>query len=80
MKTYYFRVVVERDEDHWIAYCPTLVDKGAATGGATREEAFENIQEVMQMVLESLIELGIPIPEDAEEGDLSSEERLVVAL
>ena len=47
MKTYQFRVVVERDEDQWIAYCPALVEKGAATGGATREEEFGNIQEVI---------------------------------
>ena len=80
MKTYNFRIIVEPDEDGWIAYCPALVDKGAATGGATREEAFENIQEVLQMVVESLIELGVPIPEDVEEAALPSEERLVVAL
>ena len=30
------------------------------------------------MVLESLIELGVPIPEDAEEAALPSEERLAV--
>ena len=80
MKTYDFRVVVEPDEDGWIAYCPALVDKGAATGGATRKEAFENIQEMLEMVVESLIELGVPIPEDVEVDPLPSEERLVVAL
>ena len=80
MKIYNFRIVVEPDEHRWIAYCPALVDKGAATGGATREEAFENIREVLQMVVESLIELGVPIPEDVEEVALPSEERLVVAL
>ena len=31
MKTYVFRVVVEPDEDRWIAYCPILEDKGGAT-------------------------------------------------
>ena len=30
------------------------------------------------MVLESLIELGVPIPDDAEEAALPSEERLAV--
>ena len=78
MKTYNFQVVVERDEDQWVAYCPALVEKGAATGGATREEAFENMQEATRMVLESLIELGVPIPDDAEEAALPSEERLAV--
>lgn len=66
MKTYQFRVVVEPDEDQWIAYCPALVTKGAATGGCTRAEALENIQEALEMVLETLIELDMPIPDNEE--------------
>ena len=66
MKTYQFRVVVEPDEDRWIAYCPALETKGAATGGYTRDEARKNIQEALEMVLETLIELEIPIPDNEE--------------
>ena len=66
MKTYQFRVVVEPDEDRWIAFCPALVKQGAATGGYTRAEALENIQEALEMVLESLIELNMPIPDNEE--------------
>ena len=66
MKTYQFRVVVEPDEDRWIAYCPALSKKGAATGGYTRAEALENIQEALEMVLETLIELNMPIPDNEE--------------
>jgi predicted RNase H-like HicB family nuclease len=80
MKTYRFRLVVEPDEGRWIAYCPTLAEKGAAAGGATREEAVRNIQDVLQMVLESLIEMGIPIPDDDECAAVPPEERLVVAV
>ena len=80
MKTYRFRLVVEPDEDRWIAYCPALAEKGAAAGGATREEAVRNIQDVLQMVLESLLELGVPIPDDNDGAAAPPEERLVVAV
>jgi len=63
MKTYTFKVVVERDEDRWHAYCPALEQYGAATWGNTRDEALKHIQEVVQMVIEELAEDGIPIPE-----------------
>ena len=63
MKTYTFKVVVERDEDRWHAYCPALEQYGAATWGNTREEALKHIQEVVQMVIEELAEDGISIPE-----------------
>ena len=64
MKTYKFRVVIEPDEDRWLAYSPTLVGQGGATWGYTKEEARANIQVVLKMTLESMIEDGDPIPED----------------
>lgn len=63
MKSYTFRVVLEPDEDVWAAYCPALIEKGASTWGETQEEALKNLQEVLQMVLESLREHGETIPE-----------------
>jgi len=66
MKTYIFRVVVEPDEDQWHAYCPILENRGAATWGYTQEEALKNIREVMEMVVESMVEHGEPIPEEPE--------------
>lgn len=78
MKTYQFRVVIEPDEDGWFAFCPTLETKGAATGGDTREEALKNIQEALEMVLETLIELNMPIP-DNEESD-GTEELIAVTV
>lgn len=64
MKTYSFKVVVEPDGERWHAYCPALVQQGGATWGYTKEEALKNIREVVQMVVESLIEHGEPVPEE----------------
>lgn len=62
MKSYVFRVVLERDEDVWRAFIPELEAKGAATWGSTKEEALRNIHEVAQMVIESLLEDGESLP------------------
>ena len=64
-KTYKFQAVIEPDEDQWGAYCPSLVERGAATCGYTREEAYINIHQVLRMTLESMIEHGETIPADA---------------
>ncbi len=71
MKTYAFQVVLEKDkwddepdkEAVWRVYIPSLESKGAATWGYTKEEALKNIQEVTQMVVESMIEHNEPMPE-----------------
>ncbi len=62
MKSYVFRVVVERDEDRWHARVPEIESRGAATWGTTREEALRNIQEVARIVIEEMLEDGEPIP------------------
>lgn len=67
MKTYTFKVMVEPDGDRWHAYCPALAQYGAATWGYTREEAFQHIQEVVEMVVEELQEDGVPIPQSPNE-------------
>lgn len=51
MKSYVFRVVLQKDEDVWRAFIPELESKGAATWGNTKEEALSNIREVAQMVM-----------------------------
>ena len=66
MKTYVFRIVVEPDEDAWLAYSPALKERGGATWGMTIDEAIENIRQVIQMTVESMIEHGEPIPDDPE--------------
>ena len=62
MKTYNFKIVVEPDGDRWHAYCPALVQQGGATWGHTEQEALKNIQEVVQMVVQSLMEHGEALP------------------
>lgn len=80
MKTYVFRVVVEPDDDRWTAYCPSLVSQGASTWGDTQEEALKNIQEVLQMTLESMVKHDESIPEDATEVQVYAEPRVAVTL
>ena len=63
-KTYKYQAIIEPDEDQWTAYCPTLVSRGAATCGYTREEAYINIHQVLRMTIESMIEDGETIPAD----------------
>ena len=65
MKTYTFQVVIEPDEDRWRAYSPELEEYGGATWGYTREEAEQNIREVLVMVLETMLEDNDIIPETA---------------
>jgi len=67
LRTYVFKIIVEPDEDRWVAYCPILKDKGGATWGYTRMEALKNIGEVIRMTVESMIEHGEQIPEKPEE-------------
>lgn len=79
MKTYTFKVVVEPDEDRWHAYCPVLESQGASTWGNTREEALKHIDEVIQLVVGSIIEHGEKLPEETMElVQVSVEPRVTV--
>ncbi len=86
VKSYTFRVVIEPDpfEDGrmaYHAYVPLLEEKGAATFGYTIEEALDNLQEVVRMVLHSMNRHHEPIPEEPEtEVKVSSEPTVTVAL
>ena len=86
MKTYTFKAVVEPDEDAqgnpaWHAYCPALRSYGAATWGATREEAYKHIQEVVEMIIEELTEDGIAIPDPPREDvEIFSDSRVAVTV
>lgn len=79
-KTYIFRAVLEEDRwpDEppsaavWRAYVPILESRGVATWGETREEVLKNLQEVLEMVIESMIEHGEPIPEGPQAKSRSS--------
>lgn len=81
MTTYSFKVAVEPDDDRWHAYCPVLKRLGGATWGYTREEALQNIHEVVKMVVESMQEHGEAIPtEPADEVHVSKEPLVAVTI
>jgi predicted RNase H-like HicB family nuclease len=87
MKTYSFKVVLERDEDFdgnpsgWHAYCPVLERQRASTWGATESEALQNMNEVVRMVVESVLEHGERLPEEpAHEGEVTVEPRVAVTV
>ena len=69
MKSYSFKAIIEEDffEDGppaYRAYVPILKEKGASTWGKTKEEAIRDIQEVVEMIIDSMKEAGEPIPEN----------------
>jgi len=77
MKTYIFKVLLEKDffddgREAYHAYAPAL--KGAATWGYTKEEAIENIKEVIQMVVESMMEHKEPLPGESSDMVIVSPE------
>lgn len=71
MKSYTFKVVLERDKwpdepDEaavWRAYIPILESKGAASWGDTKEEALQNLRNAVELIIELMLEEGEPIPE-----------------
>jgi len=72
-QTYRFRVEMEPDEDVWCVRCPSLERYGAATWGETQEQASERIQEVLGMVIDTMLEEGILIPIEPESNSLEGE-------
>ena len=80
MKTYRFRIELQPDGDGWFVRCPALERYGAATWGETPEQAHRHIKEVLAMVLESMLELGIPVPEDPGGAFLREAESLAVTV
>ena len=80
MKTYLFRVTVEPDDGKWVAICPVLEERGAATWGNSREEALKNIQEVLQLTLQSMTEHGEAFPSESADVVTFAEPRIAVTL
>lgn len=63
MKDYKFTVVLEQDEDGvFIASCPVL--QGCYTQGDTKEEALENLKDVIRLHVEARKSLGEAIPKE----------------
>ena len=50
------------EDGYWITEVPSL--PGCISQGKTRSEALENIQEAIELYIDSLVEDGEPIPQD----------------
>ncbi len=57
-------VVIEKDEDGYYAFCPTL--QGCYTQGDTYEELMENLADVIRLHIEDRLEEGekVEVPEN----------------
>ena len=70
MKTYTFEVVIEEDEwlderikdPVWRAYIPSLVHQGASSWGYTQKEALKNLQDAVDLLIESFLAHGEELP------------------
>ena len=70
MKTYAFEVVLEKDnwlderikDPIWRAYIPALEHQGAASWGYTQKEALKNLQDAVDLLVESLLDHGEELP------------------
>ena len=87
MQTYNFKVVVEPDEDfdgnpsEWHACCPALERQGTSTWGATEAEALKNIDELVRLVVESMLEPRERIPEEpSDQVEVRVEPRVAVTV
>ena len=62
MRQHQFPVVIEYDptENVYLAECPML--PGCYTDGETYEEALVNIRDAIQLVVESRLAVGDPVP------------------
>jgi predicted RNase H-like HicB family nuclease len=55
-----YAMIFEQAENNWAAYVPDLL--GCITTGRTLEETEENIREAIQGHLQTLREIGEPVP------------------
>jgi len=61
--THRFTVIFEKeDEGGYHVFCPTL--PGCHTQSETLEEGISNIREAIQLYVDSLVEDGLPIPQE----------------
>jgi predicted RNase H-like HicB family nuclease len=61
--THTFTVIFEKeDEGGYHVFCPTL--PGCHTQSETIEEGDRNIREAIRLYVDSLIEDGLPVPEE----------------
>jgi len=57
------QVLIYPGEDgYWVAECPSL--PGCLSQGRTRDEAIANVKVAIEAYIESLVEDGLPVPEE----------------
>jgi predicted RNase H-like HicB family nuclease len=61
MKSYRFSVVIEKDKDGYLAFCPEL--QGCYTQGYTYEEALENVEDAISLHVKDRLEPGEELPD-----------------
>ena len=62
-----YAVIFEKAENNWAAYVPDL--PGCITTGKTREETKRNIREAIELHIETMTEVGEPVPEPSSYAD-----------
>ena len=60
MRKFVLPIVIEKDEDGYFVFCPTL--QGCYTQGDTYEEAIANIEDAIRLHIEDRLASGEPIP------------------
>ena len=63
-----YAVIIERATNNYSAYVPDL--PGCVTTGKTVDEVMANMHEAIAVHLETMEELGIPIPEPTPPSDV----------
>jgi predicted RNase H-like HicB family nuclease len=65
------QVVIHAGENgYWIAECLSL--PGCVSQGVTREEAIANVREAIHLYVSTLMEDGLPVPEERFDAALVS--------
>jgi hypothetical protein len=84
MKTYTFKVVVEPDDDAEgdpACLLPGARKPGCCDFGAHQREALKHINEVVQLVVDSMIEHGELLPEEStEDVQVTVEPRVTITV
>jgi len=58
-----YRIIIEKEEKNYVAFCPTL---GLSDYGKTIDQAIERIKKLIKFHIESLLQLGYPVPAEKE--------------
>ena len=80
MKTYKFLAEIKRGQEEWLVRCPTMERYGGYAGGDTREGAWDYLQEILQANIETMLELGMPVPKEPESTAPPGESRTFITV